>query len=124
WIRPQAFLRYDHHHQRTVLFAYQDASLLDVLESALVFDPTPDSTVSERSSINGSWRLSAEEYQQAVTRIQKQIDYGDAAGICFTETFRSEAGHLDGLQSYLRLRSRDPTPYPGYLRFNTIDDKL
>lgn len=124
WIRPQAFLRYDHHHQRTVLFAYQDASLLDVLESALVFDPTPDSTVTERSSINGRWRLSAEEYQQAVTRIQKQLDYGDAAGICFTDTFTMDADDLDGLQLYLRLRSRNPAPYAGYLRFNTFDDKL
>ena len=38
--------------------------LIGRLESALVFDPTPDSTVTERSSIS-RWRLSAEEYQQA-----------------------------------------------------------
>src|SRR5699024_8650199 len=68
--------------------------------------------------------LSAEEYQQAVTRIQKQLDYGDAAGICFTDTFTMDADDLDGLQLYLRLRSRNPAPYAGYLRFNTFDDKL
>ena len=124
WIRPQAFLHYNHDKQRTVLFAYQDASLLDVLESAVVFGPTPETTAADRSSIAGRWRLSAKEYQQAVTRIQTQLKGGDAAGICLTDTCSIDADDLDGLQLYLRLRSRNPAPYAGYLRFNTFDDKL
>ena len=124
WIRPQSFIVYDHHKQRTVLFAYQDASLLDDIESTLVFGPTLDTAPAERGSIEGRWRLSAKEYQQAVARIQTQLNSGAAAGICLTDTFTMAVDDLDGLQLYLRLRSCNPAPYAGYLRFNTFDDNL
>lgn len=124
WIRPQTFLRYDHRNHRTTLFAYADESLLDQLEAALVFGDTPRPEPAQRTEVNGQWHLSATEYQQRVSHIRRMLQAGDAAGICLTDTFSKPEYLADGLALYLRLRTNNPAPYGGYLRFNTFDDEL
>src|SRR5699024_358478 len=124
WIRPQTFLRYDHRNHRTTLFAYADESLLDQLEAALVFGDTPRPEPAQRTDANVQWRLSATEYPERFSHIQRRLQAGDAAGICLTDTFSKPAYLADGLALYLRLRTNNPAPYGGYLRFNTFDDEL
>ena len=124
WIRPQAFLRYDHQHEHTMLFAYGDSSLLDALEQTLVFGETVAPACAEHSEFDGSWGLTTREYQQHVRTIQAMLRSGDAAGICLTDTFSMLAGDIDGLELYLRLRANNPAPYAGYLRFNTFGDTV
>ncbi|WP_022870571.1 chorismate-binding protein [Yaniella halotolerans] len=124
WIQPQAFLRYDHRDQSTTLVAYQDPALLDTLEAALVFGPPTEPEALERTEITGQWRLSATEYEDRVGRIQKLLHAGTAAGVCLTDTFSMSTHGIDGLALYRRLRSKNPAPYAGYLRFNTFGDSL
>lgn len=124
WIRPQTFLRYDHRNHRTTLFAYADESLLDRLETALVFGDTPRPEPAQQTEVNGQWRVSATEYQQQVSHIQRMLRAGEAAGICLTDTFSTPEYPGDGLALYLRLRANNPAPYGGYLRFNTFEDDL
>lgn len=124
WIRPQAFLRYDHRQQVTVLFAVDDPEMLDELEAALVFGQHvhPDKRTAQAS--DGQWRLNADQYQDRVSRIQAVLRAGQAAGICLTDTFELEPYSGDGLALYERLRMNNPAPYAGYLRFNTFDDAI
>lgn len=124
WIRPQAFLRYNHSTQITTLFAYQDSKLLDYLEAGLVWGPTVSSAPTQNGTIEGGWRLAGHEYEQRVTQIQELLDAGSAAGICLTDTFTTDAGGLDGLALYRRLRTNNPAPYAGYLRFHAFGDAI
>lgn len=124
WIRPQAFLRYDHHQEQTTLFAIEDSQLLDALETALVFGaPAGPETPVQRPSA-GQWRLSATEYADRVAQIQTMLHAGQAAGICLTDTFESGGYQGEGLALYERLRTHNPAPYAGYLRFNTFGDAI
>lgn len=124
WIKPQAFLRYDHRTQRSVLVAYADRSLLDVLETAMVFGPGQPPLPQQRHAVPGTWRLTTEQYQQRATTIQSMLATGEAAGICLTDTFESTEDHGEGLELYGRLRTKNPAPYAGYLRFLTFGDQL
>src|SRR5690625_203651 len=125
WIRPQAFLRYDHRHEVTTLFAVDDAALLDDLEATLVWG-TSDAPApcQRRQSTPGRWRLDATAYQHRVAAIQQLLHTGQAAGICLTDTYEHDAYSGDGLELYMRLRSNNPAPYAGYLRLDTFDDEL
>ena len=124
WIRPQAFLRYDHTQQVTTLCAVADAALLDHLEEALQFGPAvaPPSPSTAKSS--GHWRLTDGQYQDRIHRIQTMLETGQAAGICLTDTFELYPYAGDGLALYERLRRNNPAPYAGYFRFNTFEDEL
>lgn len=124
WIQPQSFLRYDHRSQTTTLCAYRDPALLDELEAALVCGTPYIPQPAEKRQIAGRWRLSAAQYQERVTQIQRRLDAGEAAGICLTDTFSMDATGLDGLALYCRLRTNNPAPYAGYLRFNTFSDSI
>lgn len=124
WIQPQAFLRYDHGDRSTTLVSYHDPALLDTLQAALVFGSDIEGETLERSDIAGQWRLCAAEYVDRVGRIQELLQAGTAAGICLTDTFNMQAAGLDGLALYRRLRTKNPAPYAGYLRFNTFGDDL
>ena len=124
WIRPQSFLRYDHRRQSTTLFAYDDAALLDELEAELVFGAATTPTTTRHRTLNGQWRLSPTAYVERVSKIQRQLQVGDAAGICLTDTFELDDYDGNGLELYLRLRTKNPAPYAGYLRFNTFGDAI
>ena len=124
WIRPQAFLRYDHHHEQTTLFALQDNQLLDGLETALVFGTSSDSAIPDQRPPAGHWCLSASEYADRVAQIQTMLHAGHAAGICLTDTFVTGGYRGEGLSLYERLRTHNPAPYAGYLRFHTFDDAI
>lgn len=124
WIKPQAFLRYDHRTQVTTLVAYVDETLLDTLQAALAFGPgtQPESTSSHPTT--GQWRLTTEEYQHRAIEIQAMLQGGEAAGICLTDTYNLDDYRGDSLDLYGRLRTKNPAPYAGYLRFNTFGDEL
>lgn len=124
WIRPQMFLRYDHRRELTVLFAVEDHELLDELEAALVFGQNVPTAARKPQPAVGQWRLSAEQYQHQVARIQTMLRSGQAAGICLTDTYEFGEFSDDGLALYERLRTNNPAPYAGYLRFNTFDDAI
>lgn len=124
WIRPQAFLRYNHRNQTTTLCAYDDATLLDTLETTLVFGTTAPPQAQDPTPVVGTWRMDGAQYQQRVETIQELLHTGQAAGVCLTDTFSMDGGALDGLALYRRLRAKNPAPYAGYLRFNTFDDNL
>ena len=124
WIKPQAFVRYDHRGHLTTLVAYGDEALLDALQAALVFGSREHSQPKQHHSISGRWRLTAQEYQQRAADIQTLLNDGEAAGICLTDTYQLEDYSGDALALYSRLRVNNPAPYAGYLRFNTFDDEL
>lgn len=124
WIRPQAFLRYDHQHQRTTLFAFDDVELLDILEAALIFGDTAPGKSTHSAAVQGRWQLTAVEYEQRVAQIQTMLHTGQAAGICLTDTYQLDNYTGDGFELYLRLRANNPAPYAGYFRFNTFDDTI
>lgn len=124
WIRPQAFISYDHRCEITTLFAYHDEALLDALEATLAWGSTAPPEPAEAKDIVGQWRMSANHYEQRVTQIQKLLHAGTAAGVCLTDIFAMQDHQLDGFELYLRLRTNNPAPYAGYLRFNTFDDDL
>ncbi|GAA4480421.1 aminodeoxychorismate synthase component I [Enteractinococcus fodinae] len=124
WIRPQAFLRYDHHQELTTLFAVEDRQLLDALEAALVFGTSSDPDIPDQHPPAGQWRLSATAYADRVAQIQTLLHAGQAAGICLTDTFETGGYRGEGLALYERLRVHNPAPYAGYLRFNTFGDAL
>lgn len=124
WIRPQAFLRYDHTQQVTTLCAVEDATLLDELEHTLVFDTDAAVQEADIPTQAGCWRLSREEYQHRVLRIQRMLGAARAAGICLTDTFEMHPYTGDGLTLYEQLRIANPAPYAGYFRFHTFGDDL
>lgn len=124
WIKPQAFLRYDHAAQTTLLVAYQDRGLLDELAAALNFTPETTPEISHNTTALDHWRLTTGQYQQRVREIQELLNDGRAAGICFTDTYESSHVADNGLELYRQLRAHNPAPYAGYLRFNTFDDDI
>lgn len=124
WIRPQAFIRYDHRSQTTTLCAYHDPTLLDVLQATLVWGATTQPEPGRHNTLEGKWRFSSEAYEQRVAHIQDLLKTGVAAGICLTDTYSMDATGLDGLSLYLRLRAQNPAPYAAYLRFNTFGDAI
>jgi para-aminobenzoate synthetase len=124
WIRPQAFLRYDHTQQVTTLCAVADAALLDHLEEALQFGPAAAPPSPSPAKSSGRWRLTDGQYQDRIHRIQTMLKTGQAAGICLTDTFELHPYAGDGLALYERLRRNNPAPYAGYFRFNTCGDEL
>ena len=124
WIKPQAFLRYDHRRQITTLVAYADETLLDTLQTALTFGPGSQPEVTTHHSPMGQWRLTTEAYQHRAIQIQAMLEGGEAAGICLTDSYHLADYRGDSLDLYGRLRAKNPAPYAGYLRFNTFDDEL
>lgn len=124
WIKPQAFLRYDHRRQITTLVAYADETLLDTLQTALTFGPGSQPEPTTHHPPMGQWRLTTEAYQHRATQIQAMLEGGEAAGICLTDSYHLADYRGDSLDLYGRLRAKNPAPYAGYLRFNTFDDEL
>ncbi|HJF14602.1 MAG TPA: anthranilate synthase component I family protein, partial [Enteractinococcus helveticum] len=124
WIKPQAFLRYDHRRQITTLVAYADETLLDTLQTALTYGPGSQPEPTTHHPPMGQWRLTTEAYQHRATQIQAMLEGGEAAGICLTDSYHLADYRGDSLDLYGRLRAKNPAPYAGYLRFNTFDDEL
>ncbi len=125
WIKPQAFVRYNHRAQTTTLVAYDDDALLDTLEAALVFGGGPSlADTKTHRPVQGAWRCTTAEYQRRIATIQAMLNAGDAAGICLTDTFQLDDYAGDTLALYGRLRIKNPAPYAGYLRFHTFGDQL
>ncbi|GAA4113219.1 chorismate-binding protein [Enteractinococcus coprophilus] len=124
WIRPQAFIRYDHPTQVTTLVAYADVDLLETLHATLVFGSGEQPSPQRPGKVAGHWRLTAEEYQHRATSIQSMLHRGEAAGICLTDTYCLDDYDGDTLDLYNRLRTKNSAPYAGYLRFNTFGDEL
>ena len=124
WIKPQAFLRYDHRTQVITLVAFNDEALLGTLQTALVFGAGSQPQSTQHQQVAGQWRLTTEEYQDRARDIQAMLNAGEAAGICLTDTYGLNDYRGDTLALYERLRLKNPAPYAGYLRFNTFDDEL
>ena len=124
WIKPQAFIRYDHRARITTLVAYAEPDLLETLQAALVFGTGEPPTSQRPRKVAGRWRLTTEEYQHRASSIQTMLNSGEAAGICLTDTYCLDDYRGDTLDLYNRLRTKNPAPYAGYLRFNTFGDEL
>ena len=75
-----------------------------------------------------TWRHSPEEYQRKVQACLDAITAGDAYQLCLTNEVRiaavdvpsAEDALMDPVQTYLRLRSENPSHHGGLLRFGDV----
>ncbi|GAB2559069.1 aminodeoxychorismate synthase component I [Spirosoma aerophilum] len=88
-------------------------SLLNQLRS---FDPTAAHVVSGSGPIVTKCRVSPDEYQATVGRIQEHIRAGDVYELNYCIEFFAENTQLDPLATYHALNERSPMPFSSFLK--------
>ena len=135
WVFPQAFVVVDHRQAIVHLCVVYDAAegptaetaqLMEWLEESLVeasHAGKTNLTAHATSALQGTWRLSADEYVERIGEIDKALRRGDSYEVCLTDTYETQA-EVDGWELYRQLRRNNPAPYAAYLKLGAFGDEL
>lgn len=106
----------DHHQQRSFLLFHpkQPQAERERLVAFFETDDEPHAVAEFRLQAGFQAQLQADDYRQAIERIQQYIQAGDCYQVNFAQRF--DALFLgDPWQAYRHLRGACPTPYAGFL---------
>lgn len=114
-------IAFDHQEKRVVLIVNHDLSEdparhLDKLEIVAPphRTPPPKAAALRQKNRGISSNFTKEKYLDAVARVKKYIEEGDAYQVNISQRFTSKAD-IDPATCYLRLRSINPAPYAAYM---------
>ncbi|MEX3503738.1 aminodeoxychorismate synthase component I [Corynebacterium sp. LK2510] len=130
FVRPQAFVVYDHSASVAHCLALHDAAesdaeaiaLVDELRGCLrcVVKHAPGEAADPASLMPGSWRMTRAEYRDRFDRIKTALARGDSYEVCLTDAVSTHCesdAAADGFSVYRSLRRGNPAPYAAYLSF-------
>lgn len=121
WLRPHAWVTYDHGRAHAECFVLYDATQTgetDALMEELVRAVHQAQRTTARSGDarlrGGAWRLTRAEYLERIERVKDALASGDSYEICLTDTWEGTV-EGEGIDLYSRLRRANPAPYAAYI---------
>ena len=132
WVFPQAFVVFDHREAMAQLCVIYDAvegptaettELMEWLEESLEVGMPTHTAREPEAALEGTWRLTANEYVARIGEVDAALRRGDSYEVCLTDTYETQAA-VDGWDLYRQLRRNNPAPYAAYLKLGAFGDEL
>ena len=132
WVFPQAFVVFDHREAMAQLCVIYDAvegptaettELMEWLEESLEVGMPTHTAREPEAALEGTWRLTADEYVARIGEVDAALRRGDSYEVCLTDTYETQAA-VDGWDLYRQLRRNNPAPYAAYLKLGAFGDEL
>lgn len=95
------------------------SALEEKLKTPLARGSVPDVEEGSASPLSFDSNMKEEEHKQAVTRIKKYIQEGDAIQVVFSQRLKFSINR-DPFDIYRALRTINPSPYMYYLKFGEL----
>ena len=132
WVFPQAFVVFDHREAMAQLCVIYDAvegptaettELMEWLEESLEVGMPTHTAREPEAALEGTWRLTADEYVARIGEVDAALRRGDSYEVCLTDTYETQVA-VDGWDLYRQLRRNNPAPYAAYLKLGGFGDEL
>ncbi|HHT58787.1 aminodeoxychorismate synthase component I, partial [Corynebacterium stationis] len=132
WVFPQAFVVFDHREAMAQLCVIYDAvegptaettELMEWLEESLEVGMPTHTAREPEAALEGTWRLTADEYVARIGEVDAALRRGDSYEVCLTDTYETQVA-VDGWDLYRQLRRNNPAPYAAYLKLGGFGDDL
>lgn len=132
WVFPQAFVVFDHREAMAQLCVIYDAvegptaettELMEWLEESLEVGMPTHTAREPEAALEGTWRLTADEYVARIGEVDAALRRGDSYEVCLTDTYETQVA-VDGWDLYRQLRRNNPAPYAAYLKLGAFGDEL
>ena len=132
WVFPQAFVVFDHREAMAQLCVIYDAvegptaettELMEWLEESLEVGMPTHTAREPEAPLEGTWRLTADEYVARIGEVDAALRRGDSYEVCLTDTYETQVA-VDGWDLYRQLRRNNPAPYAAYLKLGAFGDEL